>query len=130
MKKHLSTLAAALPLALAAVGCGTLEPFEVAIDSDPPGMHIEVNHDYAGKTPTTYTMYGNEDRTFHGDWADDLMVTVVATPPADRPELFVQKKHFNTSGFFEDGNRIPERIFFDMHRPASPDGGIQIQVNP
>jgi hypothetical protein len=95
-------------------GCGSLKKFQVAIDSDPQGARIEVNNDYVGKTPTTYSIAGNADRSFNGNWVQGSMIEFIATPPAGETNLFVQKKVFRPSAFFQQGDHIPERMFFDM----------------
>ena len=96
-------------------GCASLPEFQVAIDSDPEGVRVEVNNDYVGKTPTTYTVAGNSDRSFSGNWIQGPMIEFVATPPAGETNLFAQKKLFRPSAFFQQGDHIPEKIFFDMH---------------
>ena len=106
-------LAAAFCCAL--TGCGSLTKFQVGIDSDPEGARIEVNNDYVGKTPTTYSIAGNGDRSFNGNWVQGSMIEFVATPPAGDTNLFVQRKVFRPSAFFQQGDHIPEKIFFDMH---------------
>jgi len=102
-------------LCVIVTGCGSLKKFQVAIDSDPQGVRVEVNNDYAGKTPTTYTIPGNSDRSFNGNWVQGSMIEFVATPPAGETNLFVQRKLFRPSAFFQQGDHIPEKIFFDMH---------------
>jgi hypothetical protein len=97
------------------MGCGGLTKFQVAIDSDPQGARIEVNNDYVGKTPTTYSIAGNSDRSFNGNWVQGSMIEFVATPPADQTNLFIQKKVFRPSAFFQQGDHIPEKMLFDMH---------------
>jgi hypothetical protein len=107
-------------------GCASeLPKFRIAIDSDPEGMRIEVNNEYIGKTPVTYTVAGNADRSFNGAWVQRGDIEFVATPPHDVANLFVQKKSFSPSAFFKQGDRIPERIFFDMHEKTS---NLQIDV--
>jgi hypothetical protein len=96
-------------------GCGSLAKFQIAIDSDPQGARIEVNNDYVGKTPTTYSIAGNPDRSFNGNWVQGSMIEFVATPPPGQTNLHVQKKVFAPSAFFQQGDHIPERIFFDMY---------------
>jgi len=98
-----------------ATGCGGLTKFQIAIDSDPQGARVEVNSDYVGKTPTTYAISGNADRSFNGNWVQGSMIEIVATPPAGETNLFVQRKLFRPSAFFQQGDHIPEKIFFDMH---------------
>jgi hypothetical protein len=96
-------------------GCGSLPKFQIAIDSDPQGMRVEVNNDYLGKTPITYSIVGNADRSFNGNWVQGSMIEFVATPPQGESNLFVQRKVFRPSAFFQQGDHIPERMFFDMH---------------
>ena len=96
-------------------GCGSLSKFQVAIDSDPQGARIEVNNDYVGKTPTSYSIAGNADRSFNGNWVQGSMIEFVATPPSGQTNLFIQKKVFRPSAFFQQGDHIPEKMFFDLH---------------
>ncbi len=95
-------------------GCGSLPKFQIAIDSDPQGARVEVNNDYVGKTPTTYTIAGNSDRSFNGNWVQGSMIEFVATPPAGT-NLYVQRKLFRPSAFMQQGDHIPQKMFFDMH---------------
>jgi hypothetical protein len=96
-------------------GCGSLPKFQMAIDSDPQGARIEVNNDYVGKTPTSYSIAGNADRSFNGNWVQGSMIEFVATPPSGQTNLFIQKKVFRPSAFFQQGDHIPEKMFFDLH---------------
>ncbi|HEX3800766.1 MAG TPA: PEGA domain-containing protein [Verrucomicrobiae bacterium] len=98
-----------------ASGCGGLQKFQMAIDSDPQGARIEINNEYIGKTPTSYTIAGNGDRSFNGSWVQGSMIELVATPSAQETNLFVQRKLFRPSAFFQQGDHIPEKVFFDMH---------------
>lgn len=112
-------------------GCGSLPPFKIAIDSDPPGARIEVNGEYIGVAPTAYTVRGNGDRSFNGSWVQGGDIVFTATPPYDQTNLYVQRKAFSPSAFFKQGDHIPERMLFDMHikSDASRDSLIQINVN-
>ncbi|MGO8701196.1 MAG: PEGA domain-containing protein [Limisphaerales bacterium] len=102
-------------------GCATTLPkFQITIESDPPGMRMEVNNEYIGVTPTVYTVGGNADRSFNGSWVQQPSIEFVATPPHDQPNLFVQRKAFSPSAFFKQGDHIPEKIFFDMHHKTDP----------
>src|ERR1700677_3949460 len=85
-------------------GCGSLPKFQVAIDSDPQGARVEVNNDYVGKTPTSYTIVGNADRSFNGNWVQGPGIEFVATPPAGETNLYVQRKFFRPSAFFQQGD--------------------------
>ncbi len=113
------------------VGCGSLPAFKIAIDSDPPGARIEVNGEYIGVAPTTYTIRGNDDRSFNGSWVQGANIVFTATPIHDQTNLYVQKKSFSPSAFFKQGDHIPERMLFDMHvkSDTSRDNLIQIDVN-
>jgi hypothetical protein len=94
-------------------------------------MRVEVNNDYLGKTPTSYTIAGNSDRSFNGSWVQGSMIEFVATPPAGEPNLFVQRKLFRPSAFFRQGDHIPERIFFDMHvKTEQINLGDRLQIGP
>ncbi len=115
--------------ALLTAGCGGLTPFKIAIDSDPQGARIDVNGDYAGKTPTTYAVKGNADRSFNGSWVQEGSIVFTATPPAGETNLYVQTKSFSPSAFFKQGDHIPEKMFFDMHvKPASNPAIININT--
>ena len=109
-------------LAWVGTGCGTLPRFSIAIDSDPQGARVEVNNEYIGQTPTTYSVAGNADRSFNGSWVQGSLIEFVATPPYDQTNLYVVKKVFRPSAFFQQGDHIPEKIFFDLRR--KPEGLI------
>ena len=131
MKTRQNGSGIAITVLLLLVGCGSLPPFKIAIDSDPPGARIEVNGEYIGVAPTTYTVRGNSDRSFNGAWVQGGDIVFTATPPHDQTDLYVQKKAFSPSAFFKQGDHIPERMLFDMHikTDASRDNLIQIDVN-
>jgi hypothetical protein len=103
-------------------GCAGLPKFTTVIDSDPQGARIDVNGDYVGKTPTSYTVQGNADRSFNGAWVQGGDIVFTATPPYDQTNLYIQKKSFSPSAFFKQGDHIPEQMFFDMH--VKPDNII------
>ena len=48
------------------------------------------------------------------------------TPPADATDLYVQRKYFRPSAFFQQGDHIPERMFFDMRQ--KPSEHLQIDI--
>ncbi len=114
---------------LTAMLCGCASPPRrtIVIDSDPQGVRIEVNNAYLGKTPTSYTLDSNKEGEFLGSWANAPVVEFVATPPADMPGLYVQRKQFSPNGFFRAGDKIPEKMFFDMHRKQE---GFSIDLSP
>lgn len=131
MKIPHNILFSAMALLPFLVGCGSLPAFKIAIDSDPPGARIEVNGEYIGVAPTTYTIRGNDDRSFNGSWVQGANIVFTATPIHDQTNLYVQKKSFSPSAFFKQGDHIPERMLFDMHvkSDTSRDNLIQIDVN-
>jgi hypothetical protein len=116
-------------LFLVVVICGCASPARktIMIDSDPQGVRVEINNAYIGKTPTTYTLATNPEGEFLGSWANAPEVEFVATPPADMPGLFVQRKQFSPNGFFRAGDKIPEKMFFDMHQKQE---GFSIDLTP
>jgi hypothetical protein len=116
---------------LALTGCGGLTQFKISIDSDPEGARIEVNNDYVGKTPASYTISGNHDRSFNGNWVQGSMIEFVATPPAGETNLYVQRKTFRPSAFFQQGDHIPEKMFFDMRiKPSEASQNEHLQIAP
>jgi hypothetical protein len=110
----------ALALAFGLTGCVTsdIASKTIGIDSDPPGVRVEVNGEYLGRTPTTYTVRPNKKGDFAGGWGDTPSVVFVAFPPEDGDGLYKQTKSFSPSGFMETGDRVPAQIFFDLHRSA------------
>ena len=124
--RMLEAFALGVILSLAA-GCGSLPKFQIAIDSDPRGARVECNGDYIGETPTTYAIPGNADRSFNGNWVQGSMIEFVATPPSGETNLYVAKKVFRPSAFFQQGDHIPEKMFFDLHRRPE---GLQLNVSP
>lgn len=117
-----------ITLAIAGLLCGCAAPKRtILIDSDPEGVRIEMNNAYLGKTPTSYTLQTNPEGEFLGSWVNAPIVEFVATPPSDMPGLYVQKKQFSPNGFFKAGDKIPEKMFFDMHQKPE---GISIDLSP
>ena len=90
----------------------------ISIESDPSGIRVEVNGENLGKTPTSYTVRPNEKGDFAGSWGDSPSVQFVAFPPEGIAGLYKQTKVFNPSAFMDAGDRVPARIFFDMHLEA------------
>jgi len=110
-------------LALVSGLTGCASPTAVAtktinIDSDPPGVRVEVNGEDLGRTPTHYTVRADQRGNFAGSWGDSPSVAFVAIPPAGAEGLYKQTKVFSPSAFMEEGDRVPERIFFDLHQTS------------
>jgi hypothetical protein len=107
----------AVAIAAVVAGCASAPPNKtIAIDSDPQGVRVEVNGEDLGKTPTTYTVRTNPEGEFLGSWANAPQVEFIAYPPSGTEGLFKQAKTFQPNGFFKAGDRIPARIFFDLHQ--------------
>src|SRR5205085_125174 len=115
--KHATTFLMVATLALMVCGCAsTPKARTIAIDSDPQGVRVEVNGEDLGKTPTTYSVRTNPEGEFLGSWANAPQVEFTAYPPPNSIGLFKQVKVFQPNGFFRAGDRIPARIFFDLHQ--------------
>jgi hypothetical protein len=97
-------------------GCATEPTKTIQIDSDPQGARIECNNEDLGKTPTTFTVRTNPQGEFLGAWAGSPTVQFTAYPPSGSTNLFIQRKSFSPNGFFKAGDRIPARMFFDLHQ--------------
>lgn len=90
-------------------------PFEVSVESEPPGAVIEVNEDMLGRAPCTIRIEGNANRIM------SRLTTVSAIPTA--PGDFVQLK------FINNGDRIPERMYFNMHLRHHQTPQIDVRVD-
>jgi hypothetical protein len=97
----------------------------IAIDSDPQGVRVEVNGEDLGKTPTSYTVKTNPAGEFVGSFADAPLVEFTAYPLRNSTNLHKQVKTFSPNGFFRAGDRIPARIFFDLHQKPQ-----RIEITP
>lgn len=106
-----------LSLAVVAVmsGCASQPMKTIQIDSDPQGVRVECNNEDLGKTPTTFSVRTNPEGEFLGAWAGSPEVIFTAYPPSGATNLYIQKKVFSPNGFFKAGDRIPARMFFDLH---------------
>lgn len=103
-------------LVVALAGCATAPPQKtIQIDSDPQGARIECNGEDLGKTPTTFSLRTNPEGEFLGAWAGSPVVQFTAYPPAGAKDLYIQRKTFSPNGFFKAGDRIPAKMFFDLH---------------
>ncbi len=91
--------------------------YNVSIETDPPGMRIEMDNDFVGTSPTSIKIFGDRDGTFHNWGAYEVIIK--AFPPAGSTNLFQQTKIFRTGGWFSQEDRIPNRLFFDMHARSS-----------
>jgi len=107
---------ACLFVAVLAVACASPPKKTISIDSEPQGVRVELNGADLGKTPTTYTLETNPQGEFLGSWVNAPTVEFIAYPPPDSTGLYKQTKTFNPNGFFKAGDKIPDRIFFEMRQ--------------
>jgi hypothetical protein len=87
----------------------------VEIESSEPGVPIEANNDYVGKTPLTLKIFGDKDGTFHNFGSSEYVVRAF---PANTNQ-YPQTKIFRTGGWFSPEDNIPTRIYFDMSQRTS-----------
>jgi len=104
-------------------GPGGTIAYKVEVESSTPGVRIEVNDDYIGKTPLTLRIYGDKDGTFHNFGSKDYVIR--AFPVSTNQ--YAQTKVFRTGGWFSEEDRIPKRIYFDMEQQSS---GFSIDLKP
>jgi hypothetical protein len=88
--------------------------YDVLVDASPPGAQIVVNGQNVGNTPVHIKIFGDPDGTFH-DFGSFYYV-VQANPVANNQ--FPHTRYFRTGHLMAGEDRIPQRIFFDMNRPA------------
>ena len=99
-------------------GCATKPTAQktIQIDSKPSGMRVEVNGEHLGKTPTSYVVKMNKNGDFAGAaLGESPLIMFTAFPPEDSKDMYKQMKAFSPSAFMDRGDRVPEKIFFDMH---------------
>jgi hypothetical protein len=108
----------------------------IKFDSDPPGARVFIgtgdNEDiakggrnYIGQTPCQWTTEIEGDGTFkrHGAgipfYSDFVQSVVVVTfePPSTETNLFAHHDVFHLHTAFQPGTKVPDGIFFDMHKP-------------
>jgi hypothetical protein len=118
LKKYGTLLALGALTIASFTGCVADRPIRqsIAIESDPPGMRVEANGENLGNTPTSYMVKANSRGNFAGGWGDRPSIVFTAFPPEGSPGLYKQVKSFGPRAFGDAGDRVPERIFFDMHR--------------
>jgi len=133
--RHVSrTFAAAIAVTAATLfGCATAPDsgkrpggtvaYSVRVESSEPGVTIETNSVYAGKTPLQLKVLGGKDRTFHNFGSPQYLVRALPL----NTNQFLQTQTFSTGDRSSPGARIPGLIFFNMNQK---DGGFSIDVDP
>ena len=133
MKRHL--FCATIPLtAFLITGCASTPPdvekgpngtiaYYVKVESSEPGVRIEADNDYIGKTPLTLKIFGDRDGTFHNFGSSEYVIRAF---PANTNQ-YMQTKVFRTGGWFSQEDKIPTRVYFDMNQKTS---GFTIDLPP
>jgi hypothetical protein len=133
MKRHL--FCATIPLtAFLITGCASTPPdvekgpngtiaYYVQVESSEPGVRIEADNDYIGKTPLTLKIFGDRDGTFHNFGSSEYVIRAF---PANTNQ-YMQTKVFRTGGWFSQEDKIPTRVYFDMNQKTS---GFTIDLPP
>lgn len=120
--------------ALLLAGCASTPPnvergpdgtiaYYIQIEASDPGVKIEANNDYVGKTPCTLKLFGDRDGTFHNFGSYEYVVR--AFP--NNTNQFIQTKVFRTGGWFSQEDMVPNRIYFDMNQRSS---GFSVDLPP
>ena len=91
-------------LLLVAPGC--VAHHKIIMESEPPGVHVEMNGEYLGETPIVYIL---ESRYAETIWPDEVRLVARKAQPGWKPEV----KHF------EARSRLPARVFFILERDSS-----------
>ncbi len=94
----------------------------VKVESSVPGVTIETNGVYAGKTPLTLRIFGDSVGTFHSFGAPEYVLRALPLST----NQFLQTKVFR-AGRSGAGDLIPGLVFFDM---SKPEGAMQIDSFP
>ena len=126
--------AVTLAVALLLAGCSTAPPnpdrgpdgtiaYYVEVESSEPGVRIEADNDYVGKTPLKLKIFGDKDGTFHNFGRADYIVRAFPL----NTNHYTQSKVFRTGGWFSQEDKIPSRIYFDMNQKTS---GFSIEMPP
>ena len=125
-----TTFAAIITLAAAALsGCSTKPApnaekvpkgavaYYVRVESSEPGVTIETNAVYAGKTPLRVKVFGDKGGAFHDFGSPEYVVRALPL----RTNQFPQTQTFAT------GARIPGLIFFDLNQKS---GSFSVDTFP
>ena len=125
--KNLAILAGSAAFIGFLTGCDTIPPgaergpngtmaYQVQIEASEPGVRIEANQQYVGNAPLILKIFGDPDGTFHDFGSYYYIIQALPTQTNE----FVQTAVFRTGHLFSGEDRIPRRIYFDMHQPPTP----------
>jgi hypothetical protein len=90
--------------------------YQVQIEASDPGVRIEANGQVVGTAPLTLKIFGDPDGTFH-DFGSYYYI-IRALP--SNTNQFLQTAVFRTGRLFTPEDKIPSRIYFDMHQAQPP----------
>lgn len=93
------------------------------VESSVPGVSIETNSVYAGKTPLTLKIFGAAAGTFHNFGSPEYVLRALPLTT----NQFAQTKVFRTGRRSAPGDSVPGLVFFDMSQPGS---AVQIDSFP
>ena len=97
--------------------------YYLSIESSHPGVSIETNHVFAGKTPLTVQIFGDPPGTFHNSGSSEYVLHAIPSTTSE----FAQTRVFRTGKPSAPGDKIPGVIFFDMSQQT---GGLLIDSFP
>jgi hypothetical protein len=130
-----ATFAVVLYLASLLTACRTTTPdsehgsdktaaFYLKVESSVPGVTIETNNVFAGKTPLTLRIFGDsQGSTFHNFGSPEYVLRALPLTT----NQFLQTRVFKTGKGSAPGEKIPGLIFFDMSQQS---GGLIIDTFP
>lgn len=114
-----------IPLAAVLVSCVPTTKYTSLIESNGKSNRVEVNNEYVGQTPLVYSFRGYRGRFIEN--------TIIRCYPNINGR-FVQQKSFSSYGHtipnsnLHYGEKIPQRMFFDMRLVPPQTRGVNIHV--
>jgi hypothetical protein len=93
------------------------------VESSVPGVTIETNKVFAGKTPLTLRIFGDTPGSFHNFGSPEYVLSALPLTT----NQFLQTRVFKTGKGSVPGEKIPGLIFFDMSQQS---GGLIIDTFP
>lgn len=119
-------------------GCQTGPPppneIQIKIESDPSGARVyfgtgsnegtaEKGREYVGTTPCVWACPIETDGTFKITRAGFYNTVIrpvavfTAEPPSTATNLFIKKQIFHGVAHFQDPDKVPRALFFDLTKP-------------
>lgn len=85
---------------------------DMLVETSEPGMVIEANGEYMGKSPIHLKIFGNIKGTFHDFGSEYFVVRALAA----HTNQYTQTRYFRT-----EHDAIPKAIYLDMNQPPPPE---------